>query len=73
MHHLAVESYLFQRKMVVRELNEEDPHTYTSLLRYNRVYVGLKKSSGARLSMKRAWYGSDRDHLAQVQGDHIFF
>jgi len=64
MHHLAVESCLFQKKVVVRDLNEEDPCTYTSLLRYSRVSVGLKKSSGARLKMKRVYYGSNINHLA---------
>jgi len=53
MDHLAVESCMFQRKVVVCSLNEEDPRTYTGLLRYSRIYVGLKKSSGARLRMKR--------------------
>ena len=46
MHHLAIESCLFYIKVVVRELNEEDPRTYDDLLRYSHVYVGLKKSSG---------------------------
>jgi len=46
MHHLAVETCLFQRKVVVHEFNEENPRTYAGLCGYNRVYVGLKTNSG---------------------------
>ena len=53
MHHLAVETYLFQRNMVVREFHEEDPRTYAGLCRYSHVYDGLKEISGDRLWLKR--------------------
>ena len=46
MHHIAIETCLFQRKVGVREFHEVDPHTYASLCGYNHVYVGLKKNSG---------------------------
>ena len=49
MHHLAVKSCLFQRKMGVRELNEEDPRKYADLCRCSRVYGVLKKISKDRL------------------------
>ena len=52
MHHLAVETYLFQRKVVVRELDEEDLHTYIDLCRYSRVYGGLKDIKRDRLWLK---------------------
>lgn len=45
MHHLAIETCLFQRKMGVRELPEEDPCTYTSLCRDSHVYGSLKEIS----------------------------
>ena len=53
MHHPAVETCLFQRKVVVRELAEEDPRTYAGLCRYSRVYGGLKEISRDRLWLKR--------------------
>ena len=53
MHHLAVETYLFQRNVVVDELHEEDPRTYADLWRYNRIYGGLKEISGDKLWLKR--------------------
>ena len=34
----AIETFLFQRKVGVRELDEEDPRTYAGLCRYSRVY-----------------------------------
>ena len=71
MHHLAVKTCLFQRKMGVHVLPEEDPCTYTSLCRDSRVYGGLMDISRDRLWLKIFWYGSDRDHLAQVQGEQI--
>ena len=46
MHHLAVETCLVQRKVVVREFNEENLRTYADLCRYSPVYVGLKTNSG---------------------------
>ena len=49
MHHLAVKTYLFQRKMGVRELPEEDPRTYAGLCRDNCVYGGLMDISRDRL------------------------
>ena len=39
MYHLAVKSCLFQRKMGVRVLDEEDPRTYAGWCRESRVYV----------------------------------
>ena len=47
MHHLAVETYLFQRKVVVHEFHEEHLRIYASLYGYSRVYVGLKEISGS--------------------------
>ena len=41
MHHPAVKSCQFQRKMGVRVLPEEDPHTYAGFCRESRVYGGL--------------------------------
>ncbi len=46
MHHLAIDTYLFHRKVVVREFHEEHPRTYACFCGYSRVYVGLRKSSG---------------------------
>ena len=46
MHHLAIETCLFQRKVGVREFHEEDLHTYAGLCGYSHVYVGLKTNSG---------------------------
>ena len=46
MHHLAVETYLFQRTVVVREFHEAYLRTYAGLCGYSRVYVGLKNISG---------------------------
>ena len=73
MHHLAVETCLFQRKVGVRELPEEDPRTYAVLCRDSRVYGGLMDISRDRLWLKIIWYGSVKDHLAQVQGERINF
>ena len=53
MHHLTVETRLFQRNAVVREFHEEDLRTYAELCRYNRVYGGLKEISGDKLWLKR--------------------
>jgi len=50
MHHLAVDTYLFQRTMVVREFHEAYPRTYADCYRYNRIYVGLKNISGPDLA-----------------------
>ena len=52
MLHPDVETFLFQRKVVVRELDEEDPHTYAGLCRYNHIYGGLKDISRDRLWLK---------------------
>jgi len=49
MHHLVVKSCLFQRKMGIRELPEEDPRTYTGLCKDNLVYGGLMDISRDRL------------------------
>ena len=49
MHHLAVETCLFQRKVVVREFNEENPRTYIGLCGQSHVYVGFKTNSGPGL------------------------
>ena len=49
MHHLAIETYLFQRKVVVHDFHEEHPCTYASFCGYIGVYVGLKKNSGPEL------------------------
>ena len=42
MHHLAIETYIIQRKLVVGEFHEAYMHTYTGCCGYSRVYVGLK-------------------------------
>ena len=73
MHHLVVKSCLFHRKMGVRELPEEDPLTYAGFFRDIRVYGGLMDICRDRLWLKIFYYGSDRDHLAQVQGEQINF
>ena len=52
MHHLAVKSYLFQRKTGVHELPEEDPRTYAGLYKDSRVYGGLMDISRDRLWLK---------------------
>ena len=52
MYHLAVESCLFQRKIGVRVLPEEDPRTYAGLCRESRVYGGLMNTSMDRLWLK---------------------
>jgi len=52
MHHLAVKTCLFQRKMGVRELPKEDPRTYAGLWRDSRVYGGLMDISRDRLWLK---------------------
>jgi len=49
MHHLVVETYLFQRKVVIRELHEAYLCTYAGFYGYGRIYVGLKKNSGSDL------------------------
>ena len=49
MHHLAVKTCMFQRKMGVREFYEEDPRTYVGLCRDSRVYGGLMDISRDRL------------------------
>ena len=41
MHHIAVETFLFHRKLGVHELPKEDPRTYAGLCRDSRVYGGL--------------------------------
>jgi len=52
MHHLAVKSYLFQRKIGVCEFPEEDPHTYIGLCRDSCIYGGLMDISRDRLWLK---------------------
>ena len=52
MLHPAVETCLFQRKVVVCELDEEDLRTYVGLCRYNHVYGGLKDISREKLWLK---------------------
>jgi len=52
MHHLAVKTCLFQRKMGVRELPEEDAHTYAGLCRDSRIYGGLMDISRDKLWLK---------------------
>ena len=59
--------------MGVHEFHEEDPRTYAGLCRDSRVYGGLMDISRDRLWLKIIWYGSDRYHLAQVQGEQINF
>jgi len=49
MHHLSVDTYMFQRKVIVREFHEEHMRTYVDFSGYNHVYVGLKKNSGLDL------------------------
>jgi len=63
MHHLAVKSCLFQRKLGVRELPKEDLRTYAGLCRDSIVYGGLMDISRDRLWLKIIWHGSDRDDL----------
>ena len=46
MHHLAIETYLFQRTMVVCKFHKVYPCTYAGCYGYSRVYVGLKNISG---------------------------
>jgi len=46
MHHIAVETYLVKRKVVVREFHEAYLHTYAGFYGYSHVYVGLKKTVG---------------------------
>ena len=46
MHLLAIKTYLFQRKVVVREFHEAYLCTYAGCYGYSRIYVGLKKISG---------------------------
>ena len=57
---------------------------YASFIRpirvYTLVYVDadaymefLKEISRDRCWLQKVWYGSDRDHLAQVQGEQIIF
>jgi len=53
MHHIVVETCLFQRKVDVRELPEEDLRTYIGLCRDSRVYGSLKEISGVKLWLKR--------------------
>ena len=52
MRHPVVETCLFQRKVVVRELAEEYLRTYVGLYRYIRVYGGLMDISRDRLWLK---------------------
>jgi len=52
MHHLAVKTYLFQRKMGVHELPKEDPCTYADLCRDSCVCGGLMDISRDRLWLK---------------------
>ena len=47
MHHLVVETCLFQRKVVVREFNEENPCTYAVYV--DTVTYMLKTNSGPTL------------------------
>ena len=46
MHHLVVDTYLFQRKVVVREFHEDHLRIYDGFCGNSRIYVGLKKNSG---------------------------
>ena len=52
MHNLAVKTYLFQRKMGIRELPEEDLRTYAGLCTDSRVYGGLMDINRDRLWLK---------------------
>jgi len=52
MHHLAVKTCLFQRKMGVRELPKEDLRTYASLCRDSHVCGGLMDINRDRLWLK---------------------
>jgi len=49
MHHLAVETCLFQRKMGVHKFPEEDLCTYACLCGDSHIYGSLKEMSGDRL------------------------
>ena len=49
MHHLAVDTYLFQRTVVVREFHEAYPRTYAGFCGYSHIYVGWKNISGLDL------------------------
>jgi len=46
MHHLAIETCLFQRKMGVRELPKEDPRTYVVYVEIVAYMKVRKKSVG---------------------------
>ena len=46
---------------------------YACLCVYRRVYGDLKEISRDRCWLQKVWYRSDRDHLAQVQGEQIIF
>ena len=52
MHHLAIETYLFQRKIGVREFPKEDLRTYAGLCRDSRIYGIFKEISGDKLWLK---------------------
>ena len=52
MLHPTVETCLVQRKVVVRELDEEDPCTYAGLCRYSCIYGDLKDISRDGLWLK---------------------
>ena len=52
MHHVAVKTCLFQRKMGVRELPKEDPRTYVGLCKDSPVYGGLMDINRDRLWLK---------------------
>jgi len=45
MHHLTVDTYLFQGTVGVHEFHEAYPRTYIGFCGYSRIYVGLKNIS----------------------------
>ena len=49
MHLLVVDTFLFQRTVVVCEFHEAYLRTYAGCCGYSRVYVGLKNISGPDL------------------------
>ena len=55
MHHVAAETCLFQRKVVVHEFNEENLCTHASLCGFCHVYVGLKKGGQTQDEKSLIW------------------
>jgi len=51
MHHLAIESCLFQRLLVVCEFHMGYMRTYTGLCGYSHVYVDLEKIKDEKSSI----------------------